>query len=157
MPACTARWLRSWLTAALLLLVPWQGPAWAHGMHLQAAAAHTEGGWLIRGVLSYSDDSAAAGNYIQIENLSHPDAPALALQTRADGSFELPALAGQRYRVTAQGDEGHTTATDVLVAPATASDGGHDEGEGGWPIYAVLALILLASLLPAHWLRRRAG
>ncbi|GAB3284334.1 carboxypeptidase regulatory-like domain-containing protein [Parahaliea aestuarii] len=137
-----------------LLLVQWQPAAWGHGMHLQAGTAKTEVGWVIKGQLSYSDDSAAAGNYIQVENLSRPDFPALALQTREDGSFQLPGLPGDRYRVSAHGDEGHTTETEFVFAPPVAEGGQHDDG---WPVYVILALLLLASLLPAYWLRERPG
>ncbi|MBN7798743.1 hypothetical protein [Parahaliea mediterranea] len=137
------------LPALALLFSLWQPHAAAHGMHLQARPASTHDGWVIQGRLSYSDDSAAAGNYIRVENLDQPDFPPLALQTGPAGAFQLPVLAGHRYRVTAQGEEGHTTAMEVLVTPPEAA-----ADDNGWPIYLVIAAFLLASLIPAHFLRK---
>lgn len=141
------------LAPPALALLLWLLPpnAAAHGMHLQARPASTHDGWVIQGQLSYSDESPAEGNYIRVESLDQPDFPALALQTDPGGAFQLPALAGHRYRITAQGEEGHTTATEVLVAPREAP-ASEDEG---WPIYLVIAAFLLASLVPAYLLRKR--
>lgn len=139
------------ILALAALLTPWSPLASAHGMDLQARPASTPAGWVIEGLLSYSDQSPAEGNYIRIENLDDPQYPALALQTDAGGRFQLPALAGKRYRITAQGDEGHSTQVELLVAPPAESEA----EEGGWPIYLVIAAFLLASLVPAHLLRRR--
>lgn len=148
------RRMRPQLLAAAVLLALWGTLAGAHGMHLEAQAASTPDGWIIRGQLSYTDQSPAAGNYIRVEQLGDKPPPTLALQTGDNGHFQLPALAGHRYRVTAQGDEGHTTTVEVLVAPTTAPEAEEEKDKDGWPIYLVIAALLLASLVPAHFLRR---
>lgn len=139
------------LPALALLLALWPPGAAAHGMHLEAGPASTHDGWIIQGKLSYTDESAAAGNYIRVENLDAPDFPPLALQTGPAGRFQLPALAGHRYRVIAQGEEGHTTEMEVLIAPRAAPAAEDD----GWPIYLVIAAFLMASLVPAYFLREQ--
>lgn len=143
------------LSAVAALVALWSALAGAHGMRLEAQAAGTPDGWIIRGQLSYTDQSPAAGNYLRVEQLGANPPPALALQTGDSGHFQLPALAGHRYRVTAQGDEGHATTIEVLVAPTTAPEAEEEKEKDGWPIYLVITALLLASLVPAHFLRRR--
>lgn len=127
------------LPLALVLLLAGGHPARAHDIDLEL---RSEGSVLV-GELRYSDQSAAQGNYVQIENLSDPRFTPLALQTGPGGRFQLAATPGHRYEVTVDGDEGHRISARIDM-PAWRP-----------PVYLIIGALLLLSLPLAWWLQRR--
>ena len=106
---------------------------------------------VMQGALSFSDEGSALGQYIRIENLTDTRISELALQTDEDGRFIVAGIAGHRYRITAEGDEGHTVSVDVdlqLSAP-------HKSGTNWPPLYLMIGALLVLSLIPARWLRKK--
>ena len=128
------------LLMALVLGAGGMAPALAHDLDLVLRADQRE----LSGQLRYSDDTPAGGNFVRVSNLSDPDIAVLALQTDAEGRFRLTAVPGHRYEVTVEGDEGHSTASRIELP-----------GRSWPPVYMILGLLLLLSLLPAWWLQRR--
>lgn len=131
----------------LLLYLSWPGGAGAHDILLEVTPV--DSAWL-EGTLRYSDAAPAAGNYVSIADLSDDRFSEVATTTSADGGFRVAGVAGHRYSVTAEGDEGHSITVEVALAPSAGDGGG---GESGIPVYVILAAILLLSLIPARLLR----
>lgn len=120
----------------------------AHGMDLKVQAI---GPAVMEGTLRFSDGSGAGDQYIQLQNLSDPSFSTLALQTDAEGKFMLAGVPEHRYRITAEGDEGHSVSVELVVkAPKQAGD------ENSWPpLYLIIVGALLLSLIPAYKLRMK--
>lgn len=133
---------------ACLLLLAWPAGLRAHDMLLEVVPVDTA--WL-EGSLRYSDDAPAEGNYVRIADLSDNRFSEIATTTNAGGRFRVAGVAGHRYAVTAEGDEGHSITVEVTLAPAA---GGDTATETGIPVYVILAAVLLLSLIPARLLRR---
>lgn len=122
--------------------------ALAHELDLQLRIQNSQ---TIAGALFYSDNSANAGEYIRVTNLSNPTYSEFALQTDDAGQFAFVGVPSHRYAVTALGQEGHqVTAEIVLDNPIADSASGP-----GVPIYIYIAAFLLLSLIPAYFLRRK--
>ena len=142
--------LRSIVLGSLLYLA-WPAGVGAHDILLEVAPV--DSAWL-EGYLRYSDDAPAAGNYVRITDISDDRFSEIATTTDAGGGFRVAGVAGHRYAVTAEGDEGHSVTVEVTLAPARGGDG---TSESGVPVYVVLAAVLLLSLIPARLLRRDRG
>ena len=129
-------------------------PALAHDMTLEVRWSAE----FLEGQLSYSDGSAAEGNYLQIEAANEPSMTTLALQTDAAGQFRVPLRRGIDYLITAEGEEGHRIRVRSGGA-ASNPDGSRSDSptDGGWtpPIYLVLGALLLLSIPVARGLRPR--
>lgn len=143
--------------AALFALLLSAAPAFAHGLLMKLAA---DGGQIV-GELYYSNGQRAAGEWIEVVDLGDPAAPAVTLQTAADGTFRVPGVPGRAYRVTATGEEGHTVAMDLSLTaaakPKLADEPPPAEaGAKGVPAWLLIGGFLLLSILPALWLKRRA-
>lgn len=142
--------LAYWMQSACLLLGIVAGSgAVAHDMALDAR--WTDDG-VLEGQLTYSDASAAQGNYIRVAVRGDSRFTPMALQTSGAGTFRVPLQAGYAYTISADGDEGHQMSIVVgAYSPvSTASAAGV-----GPPIYLVLAALLLLSLPLAWRLKRR--
>ncbi len=79
-------------------------PAFAHGLMLSVTAD----GATARGTISYSDGTPAAGEWVQLFDLTRPDTPTQQTTTAVDGTFSLPGAAGREYRIVVMGQESHT-------------------------------------------------
>jgi len=128
-----------------LLGIALSAPAAAHELALQLRRS-ADG--IVEGRLSYSDASAAAGNYVRVAALDDPSLATLALQTDDDGRFRLPLAPGRRYAITAEGEEGHRVTVEIGGAADPPPTGRR------WPpVYLVLGALLLLSLPLARRLR----
>lgn len=123
-------------------------PGLAHEFDLRVRALD---GQRLQGQLTYSDGSPSSEHFILVADLTDPGMSEMALQTGADGSFLVPGLAGHRYAISAEGDEGHATTVEIVLAGHTQEQ----DGTSGWPpIYLIIGALMLLSLLPARWLRK---
>lgn len=105
----------------------------------------------MRGILRFSDDSPAEGQFINIENLSNSSFSTVALQTDGTGQFKVSGIPGDLYRITAEGEEGHTVSMEMQLNMTVSPD----NQSGGVPLYVIIAILLLLSVIPAHLLKRK--
>ncbi|GFE79637.1 hypothetical protein GCM10011487_16370 [Steroidobacter agaridevorans] len=148
--------MRSKVFACLMFLLP--GLAAAHGLLLDAKHV----GDKIEGTVYYSNGELAVRESVELLDLSTPDATAVAGETDDAGKFNFPVADGHRYRVSAYAAEGHGVDIEIdavanarpkLIETAAAAE------EQSWmpPAWAVIGLLLLASLVPVVVSRRRAA
>ncbi len=141
----------------LLVLLP--GPAAAHGLLLDAKPVGDE----IEGTVYYSNGELAVGESVELLDLSTQGATAAAGETDKEGKFSFPVVNGHRYRVSAYAAEGHGVDVEIdAVAdarPKLIEKQGAVAEEQSWlpPAWAVIGLLLLASLVPVAISRRRAA
>lgn len=143
------RWI-----ACLIFLLP--GLAFAHGLLLDARHA----GDRIEGTVYYSNGELAVRESVELLDLAAPNGTAVAGETDDAGKFSFPVTAGHRYRISAYAAEGH--GIDIELDAATDArpkliETKHAEQEQSWmpPAWAVIGLLLLASLVPIVISRRR--
>lgn len=139
---------RRLLLPLMALIALFSHNVFAHGMDLKV---HLIGPAVMEGTLRFSDGSGAGDQYIQLQNLSDPSFSPLALQTDAEGKFVFAGVPEHRYRIAAEGDEGHSVSVElVLKAPKQTGD------DNSWPpLYLLVAGALLLSLIPAYKLRMK--
>ena len=149
MQSSVSRWL---LLAALCL------PALvnAHGLLLDA---DSDGG-KITGTVYYSNGELAVHEPVELLDLTADKAMPIAGETDAAGKFSFPVTANHRYRVSAYGEEGHGVDVELVAAPhakPTLVDDDAAVEERSWmpPAWAVIGVLLLASMVPILISRRR--
>jgi len=98
------------LFAAVLLLLPVTS-ALAHGMQLSVRAD----GATVRGTVSYSDGEPAAGEWIQMFDLTRPATAPQQTNTAVDGNFSFPGIAGREYRIEVTGQESHSLEKRLIL------------------------------------------
>lgn len=141
-----------WLICFLLLPCL----AFAHGLLLDAKHV----GDKIEGTVYYSNGELAVREVVELLDLSTPNGTAVAGETDDAGKFSFPVSAGHRYRISAYGAEGHGVDIEIeatadarprLIEPEAAAQ------EQSWtpPAWAVIGVLLLASLVPVAISRRR--
>lgn len=145
------------LIVCVLLVLP--SLAVAHGLLLDARHV----GDHIEGTVYYSNGELAVRETVELTDLSTPNATAVVAETDDAGKFKFPAVSGHRYRISAYGDEGHSVDVEIeAVADARPrlieSEAAASE-ERSWlpPAWAVIGLLLLASMVPVVLARRRNG
>lgn len=139
-----------WLAAAPLAL--------AHGLLVSVRGD----GQTISGRVYYSNGEPGAGEWVQLSDLTQARGENQGMAAGPDGAFSFAGVQGHSYRVTVTGEEGHSIQSDITLAPeargrfveqpddAAAADAG-----GLPPAWALLGGLLVASLIPALWLRSR--
>ena len=144
------RWM-----ASVVLLLPCL--AVAHGLLLDAKHV----GDHIEGTVYYSNGELAVRESVELLDLSTPNGTAVAAETDDAGKFSFPVLAGHRYRISAYAAEGHGVDIEIeavadarprlIETEATANQ------EQSWlpPAWAVIGLLLLVSMVPVAFARRR--
>jgi hypothetical protein len=95
--------------AGLLTLLIASG-ALAHGIVLEVGQRDEP---VITGQVRYTDDSPVARTLIRIEDRTDGTLSTLLLRTDETGAFAAPGLAGHRYVVIADGDEGHRETQEI--------------------------------------------
>lgn len=142
--------------ACLILLLP--GFAFAHGLLLDAKHV----GDRIEGTVYYSNGELAVREAVELLDLSTANAPAVTAETDDAGKFKFPAVSGHRYRISAYGEEGHGVDVEIdAVADARPrlieNEAAAAAEEQSWlpPAWAVIGLLLLASMVPVVLARRR--
>ncbi|HUD28958.1 MAG TPA: hypothetical protein VMQ93_08815 [Novosphingobium sp.] len=129
-------------------------PAFAHGLLMKL---RSEGGALV-GELYYSNGTRAAQEWVEVTDLDGSGSPAQ-FRTGPQGGFRHPAIAGHRYSVKAFGEEGHEITMAITAGEArrgTMQDEAvAGKGEAGIPAWALVGGVLLLSVAPALWFRRR--
>lgn len=142
-----------WL--ACLLLLPCF--AMAHGLLLDAHHV----GDKIEGTVYYSNGELAVRESVELLDLSAPNSTAVAGETDDAGKFSFPVTSGHRYRISAYAAEGHGVDIEIdAVAKARPQliETQANVAEQSWmpPAWAVIGLLLLASMVPVAISRRRA-
>lgn len=143
------RWI-----ACLVLLLPYL--AFAHGLLLDAKHV----GDKIEGTVYYSNGELAVRESVELLDLTTPISTAVAGETDDAGKFSFPVTDGHRYRVSAYAAEGHGVDIEIeatadarpkLIENEAAAE------EQSWlpPAWAVIGLLLLASMVPVVISRRR--
>lgn len=143
------RWI-----SCLVLLLPCL--AFAHGLLLDAKHVHDK----IEGTVYYSNGELAVRESVELLDLTTPNGTAVAGETDDAGKFSFPVTAGNRYRVSAYAAEGHGVDIEIeatadarpqLIEKEAAAE------EQSWlpPAWAVIGLLLLASMVPVVISRRR--
>jgi len=138
----------AWVLAA-------SGPAWAHGLLMKLRSEDSA----LVGELYYSGGTRAGGEWIEVTDLDGSAAPVV-FQTGAEGEFRQAATPGHRYSVKAMGEEGHEIIMTITVGDAargTMQDEATDSEESTdtLPAWALVGGLMLMSVLPALWFRRR--
>jgi hypothetical protein len=137
-----------------VLLVP--GLAAAHGLLLDAKHA----GDKIEGTVYYSNGELAVREPVEMLDLSAANAVAVTADTDDAGKFSFPATEGHRYRISAYAAEGHGVDVEIEAVanarPELIEKQAAAEAQS-WmpPAWAVIGLLLLASLVPVAISRRR--
>lgn len=140
--------------ACVMLLLP--GLALAHGLLLDAKHV----GEHIEGTVYYTNGELAVREVVELSDLSTSNASAVVAETDDAGKFKFPVAAGHRYRISAYAAEGHGVDVEIeavadarprLVEMEAAAE------EHSWlpPAWAVIGLLLLASMVPVVLARRR--
>lgn len=142
------------LVACVFLLLPCLG--FAHGLLLDARHV----GDHIEGTVYYSNGDLAVREAVELLDLSVANAAAVGAETDDAGKFKFPVVPGRRYRISAYGDEGHGVDVEIeAVADARPqlieSDAAAEEQSWLPPAWAVIGLLLLASVVPVVLARRR--
>ncbi len=141
---------------ASLLLVMAAPPAFAHGLLMKVEGKGTD----IAGRLYYSNGLHAGGEWIELIDEAAPDKALSTIQTDKDGRFHLKGETGHQYKVRATGEEGHEIVMAItLDAPDTEGKMVQAEAEQSndqeIPAWALIGGLLLLSIIPAFWFRRR--
>lgn len=148
--------------AALVLWAASAPAAFAHGLLISVRGD----GPAVTGRIYYSDGEPGAGEWVQLFDLTQPKVASLSMASGADGSFRFRGTEGHRYRVTATGDEGHVVDSEITLAPGARGRFVESKierlepmGDGLTmpPAWAVLGGLLLLSMIPAIWFRRRSA
>ncbi len=144
------------MAAGLLLWLVVAASASAHGLLVSVRGD----GSTVSGTAYYSNGMAGAGEWVEMYDLTRPDAPPLAAQAGPDGGFSFPGVEGGRYRIVVSGEEGHSVESEItLTAGARGQfvdrDAPAEPGRKTPPAWLVIGGLLLASVIPALWLRRR--
>lgn len=131
-------------------------PAWAHGLLMKLRAE----GAAVAGEVYYSNGTKAAGEWVEVKNLTDPSVATQTLQTDPEGRFHVPGSVGHRYLVVAIGEEGHSIEMEMTLAPGARGqlleDGAPVEAPGeDYPAWAIIGGLMLVSAGPALWLQRR--
>lgn len=134
--------------AALALSILALSPATvlAHGMDLVIS----QDGELISGQVLYTGGQPGIGDFISVANLTDPQLAALEATTNAEGRFTVTGVMGHQYVATAYGEEGHT-----VEVPFTLGEEIVAADEGGVPFYVIAGVLLLLSIVPATYMRKR--
>ncbi len=136
---------------------------------LVAAAASAHGllvsvrgdGSTVSGTLYYSSGAPAAGEWVEMFDLSVPATPSQGVNAGQDGSFRFEGVEGRRYRIVGSGEEGHSVTSELTLTANSRGQFVEDDAvaeEPGWstpPAWMVIGGLLLLSIVPAAWLRRR--
>lgn len=141
--------------AGLLLAVVSLGVQ-AHGLLVSVKG---EGSSIV-GTVYYSDGALAVGEFVQLLDTDAPTQPPRTSNADSDGQFRFDdATIGHRYRVIVEGEEGHVTEMELLLAEgekAKLNDAdGATEEESGFPAWLVIGGLLLLSAIPAWALRKK--
>lgn len=132
--------------------------AGAHGLLLDAETD----GQAITGRVYYTNGQIAVRESVALLDLSVAGSKSLPSRTDEDGRFSFSVTSTHRYRISAYGEEGHTVDVELearasarpeFVETATTAK----ESSALPPAWAVIGLVLLASLVPVAISRRRAG
>jgi hypothetical protein len=141
---------------AMLLCLP--GLAAAHGLLLDAE----NHGDAITGTVYYSNGELAVREPVELLDLSTPAAGPATGETDEAGKFSFPVTAGHRYRISVYGGEGHDVQVEIdAVADARPQliDSEAATESSSWvpPAWAVIGLLLLASMVPIFVAKRRSS
>jgi len=138
----------------MLLLVA--AAASAHGLLVSVRGD----GATVSGKVYYSNGTPGLGEWVQLIDLSHPAMPPQGVNAGTDGSFRFAGIPGRRYRIVVAGEEGHSVTSELSL-----TDGARGRfidkdapAKQGWttpPAWLVIGGLLLLSIIPAVWLRRR--
>jgi hypothetical protein len=142
-----------WMTC-LALLLPCL--AFAHGLLLDAKHVNDK----IEGTVYYSNGELAVRESVELLDLTTANGTPVAGETDDDGKFSFPVTAGHRYRVSAYAAEGHGVDIELDAAADARPQLIENEAaaqEQSWlpPAWAVIGLLLLASMVPVVISRRR--
>ena len=127
----------------------------AHGLLVSVKGE----GSSIFGTVYYSDGALAVGEFVQLIDTDAPAEPPRTSNADSDGGFRFDdATVGHRYRIIVEGEEGHVTEMELLLAQGEKArlndkDGAAEE-EGGFPAWQVIGGLLLLSAIPAFFLRK---
>ena len=144
------------LLAILFAVLCFPAVVSAHGLLLDAE----HHGDTIKGTVYYSNGELAVRESVELLDLSSPNAAAVVGETDGEGKFSFPVTAKHRYRISAYGAEGHGVDVEIeAVADARPtlidSDAAGHEQSFLPPAWAVLGMLLLASVVPILFARHR--
>lgn len=143
-----------WMTYVSLLL---PCLAFAHGLLLDAKHV----GDRVEGTVYYSNGELAVREAVELLDLTAPNSTAVAGETDDAGKFSFPVTAGHRYRVSAYAAEGHGVDVEIEATararPQLIETEIETAAQDQWlpPAWAVIGLLLLASMVPVVISRRR--
>ncbi len=142
-------------TVGMLMLLL-AAPALAHGLLVKVRGEDNA----ISGTVYYSNGTPGAGEWVQLTDLTHPTVPPQGINAGPDGSFRFVGVPGRQYRVVVQGDEGHSVTSELTLAAGARGQFVDDDAPttSSWttpPAWLVIGGLLLLSIIPAVWLRRR--
>lgn len=128
----------------------------AHGLLVSVKG---EGSSIV-GTVYYSDGALAVGEFVQLIDTDAPSEPPRTGNADSDGRFRFDdATVGHRYRIIVEGEEGHVTEMELLLAEgekARLNDAdGAAEDEGGFPAWLVIGGLLVLSAIPAYLLKKK--
>ena len=110
----------------------------------------SQDGQQISGQVIYTGGQPGIGDFISIANVTDPQLAPLEATTNGEGRFTVTGVMGHQYVATAYGEEGHTVEVPfTLGEPIVVGE------EGGVPFYVIAGVLLLLSIVPANYLRRR--
>lgn len=141
------------MVVAGLFLLP--GFLFAHGLLLDAKSD----GVTIEGVVYYSNGEFVVHESVELRDLTSGSVVG-AVQTDGAGRFEFPVDAGQRYRISAYGEEGHSVDIEldaqIDARPKLVEDDAVEQTSAKVPpAWVVIGGVLLLSLVPAAVRRLR--
>ncbi|MDQ3039041.1 MAG: carboxypeptidase-like regulatory domain-containing protein [Pseudomonadota bacterium] len=130
--------------------------AFAHGLLVKVRGE----GNTVSGTVYYSNGTPGAGEWVQLTDLSHPAMPPQGVNAGPDGSFRFVGIQERRYRIVVAGEEGHSVTSELTLTEGARGQFVDDDAPAkrGWttpPAWLVIGGLLLLSIIPAVWLRRR--
>ncbi len=107
------RALKALFAAGLLVSALALVPAFAHGMLMQVKGD----GKTVSGRVVFGNGEPAAGEWVEMFDLTAPATKPQSMATDDDGTFRFPGVNGHRYRIKVTGQEDHVVESTIVLGP----------------------------------------
>jgi hypothetical protein len=152
--------MRATMKILVLAALTWSvvlASASAHGL---LARVRTDGNVIV-GTVYYSSGERAAGDWVEIFDVSADERKVAEFSSGADGSFRHEGIAGHQYRIAISGEEGHSIELSIAIQEGARAKLVDDQVETAgssvseWPAWLVVGGVLLLTSLFAVFFRIR--
>lgn len=149
-------WTKPAVYVALTCCALWV-TASAHGL---LARVRTDGN-VILGTAFYSSGERAAGDWVEIFDVTANERKVAEFSSAPDGSFRFEGIVGHRYRIAIHGEEGHSIDLSIAIEQGARAHLVENQGESAesslaqLPAWLVVGCALVLTSLVAGLYRLR--